>query len=158
MSDLSATDLEIHKNLMAWMETVNIQMEWQTFRDSIASGAKPPSDSCIWRFLNALVTTYKSEILADSHIKLYRARCVSPSNYNKLHISDSIDGFNKDQSGAPPATADIPAGRANPKGTSYLYLASDPATACAEVQAYPSQWIFSQHCEFLPLFPCRNAL
>ncbi len=45
-----------------------------------------------------------------------------------------------DEMGAPPKER-ATAGRANPTGISYLYLASDPLTACAEVRAEPGHGV-----------------
>jgi len=48
--------------------------------------------------------------------------------------------FTPQQMGAPPAEQ-ARGGRANPPGISYLYVASDPATAVAEVRAELGDWV-----------------
>ena len=49
-------------------------------------------------------------------------------------------GFGVGEMGAPPR-GKASAGRANPAGISYLYVASDEATAVAEVRAEPGDWV-----------------
>lgn len=72
----------------------------------------------------------------------YRARIVSKNDYNKIVLTNEplfsssktgINGFMASEMGAPPKEK-VKGGRANKEGCSYLYLASDKATACAEVQ------------------------
>lgn len=74
--------------------------------------------------------------------KFYRARIVSPKDYDKIQLKSKIvldseesgiKGFCSDEMGAPPREC-VEDGRANKAKTSFLYLASDKATACSEVQ------------------------
>ncbi len=74
--------------------------------------------------------------------KFYRARIVSPRDYDKIQLKDrmilgskesGIKGFCADQMGPPPSEY-VEDGRANKAKTSFLYLASDKVTACSEVQ------------------------
>ena len=70
----------------------------------------------------------------------YRARLLSKENYAHMHLSDwnkdsndsGIHGLSDKEMGAPPPEKAV-AGRANPKGVSYLYLATNPEIACAEI-------------------------
>jgi hypothetical protein len=52
----------------------------------------------------------------------------------------SFWGFNKKDSGAPPAEKTL-AGRANPQGIRYLYTAKDPETALAEIRPTISEQV-----------------
>jgi len=69
----------------------------------------------------------------------YRARQLNASLYANIEISDAalgqsgIGGLSPQNMGAPPK-GKATSGRANPAGISYLYLASKPQIACAEVQ------------------------
>ena len=72
----------------------------------------------------------------------YRARIVSPKDYDKIELKDKmilgskesgIKGFCSGEMGPPPSEC-VEDGRANKAKTSFLYLASDRATACSEVQ------------------------
>lgn len=70
--------------------------------------------------------------------ELYRGRRMSIDDliYNKkLQIDDdgSIHGYDRFDSKEPPLNVST-GGRNNIKGMSYLYLASDPYTACAEIK------------------------
>lgn len=97
--------------------------------------------------INRLLASAMDKMIANKDIDtktFYRARIVSPQNYNDLVLTDEnflfsketgIHGFRADKMGAPPKdTVNIEAGRVNEEGNSYLYLASDKATACSEVQ------------------------
>lgn len=75
---------------------------------------------------------------------LYRARIVDPEQLtesNGFHFNDGIiHGF--DEAGSREAPIGLSAeGRNNIKGVSYLYVADDPETACAEVKSRVSQLI-----------------
>lgn len=88
------------------------------------------------------IREFKAE--GDILISTDNGAIVSPQNYNDLVLTDEnflfsketgIHGFRADKMGAPPKdTVNIEAGRVNEEGNSYLYLASDKATACSEVQ------------------------
>lgn len=81
-------------------------------------------------------------IINQTHGEFYRARIVSSKDFDKIKLSDKmilgsedsgISGFCSAQMGAPPSNY-VENGRANKAKISYLYLASDKATACSEVQ------------------------
>lgn len=71
----------------------------------------------------------------------YRARRVKQSDISFLNISKAdfpprksgIEGFVKKEIGSPPINM-ASDGRANPAGIPYLYLASNPQTACSELR------------------------
>lgn len=77
--------------------------------------------------------------LLNASLKLYRARIIKTELLKELRESQRnsgtgrITGLHKEQMGAPP-DGKASNGRANPQGISYLYLASDPETACSEVK------------------------
>ena len=114
----------------------NISFVWMRFVNAIHYNNRFfPSDeiiSCLEK-----LTGYCENLPKDT--KLYRARIVSPEDYCSLRINkETIEesgllGLSIEKMGAPPNNK-AASGRANPAGISYLYLASDEATACAEVQ------------------------
>lgn len=69
----------------------------------------------------------------------YRARIISPSDYAAkdkgigIKPDGTLQGYNEDNSREPPL-GKSDAGRNNISGISYLYLASNPETACTEVK------------------------
>ena len=83
---------------------------------------------------------FKDTIDLEKGEIFYRARLLSKENYAHMHLSDwnkdsndsGIHGLSKKEMGAPPPEKAV-AGRANPKGVSYLYLATNPEIACAEI-------------------------
>lgn len=82
---------------------------------------------------SALKHTLQAESL------IYRARKIDFENNINLHetcldITNKFEGFNFDNSLEPPIS--IPqSGRANIEGQSYLYVATDPYTACCECKS-----------------------
>lgn len=81
-------------------------------------------------------------IYFEEKTAFYRARIVTKDDYSKIVLTNEkklfsdktgIHGFKASEMGAPPI-GKVKVGRANRNGSSYLYLASDKATACAEVQ------------------------
>lgn len=87
------------------------------------------------RILNKIVTNLGTG-------RFYRARIVSPKDYDKIQLKSEIvlgseesgiKGFCSNEMGPPPSEH-VEDGRANKAKSSFLYLASDRATACSEVQ------------------------
>ena len=78
---------------------------------------------------------YKS---LDKSTKFYRARIAYDKQINKTNgfnlINNTFDGFNETNSREAPFGIKVPAGRNNIAGVSYLYVANDIGTACAEVK------------------------
>ncbi len=120
----------------------NVATAWNDLCDESQNGSFCIEKSAFAKYLEKLSEEkYITKISYQSDLQLYRARRVSIGDYNKLDFSSyPIRGFDKSNSGAPPSDK-APPGRANPCGVSYLYLASDPVTACAEVQPSPLQLV-----------------
>ena len=86
-------------------------------------------------------TIFGDPIELEKEKIFYRARLLSKENYAHMHLSDwnkdlndsGIRGLSKKEMGAPPPEKTV-VGRANPKGVSYLYLATNPEIACSEIQ------------------------
>ena len=74
--------------------------------------------------------------LADllSHLNAYNL----PKSWYRARRSNNGQAYSKGDMGAPPQRL-APHGRANPAGIPYLYLASCPATAIAEVRPYQGE-------------------
>lgn len=79
---------------------------------------------------------YNKTVIERSTGKFYRARIVSPNDYDKIHLNSRgsrVKGFCSDEMGPPPSEY-VEDGRANRAKVSFLYLSSDCATACSEVK------------------------
>ena len=78
-------------------------------------------------------------VTIPAETNLYRARIIKDSDILKekgIEINTRTKGFNEQESMEPPLGKGV-AGRNNIAGMSYLYLAEDEATACAEVKPIP---------------------
>ena len=92
---------------------------WLRLEASLKEGNRFFVDDAIIAEIDALPTT-----TAQLPEALFRAR-----------IDHDRGGLRPDQLGAPPSAVATP-GRANPRGISYLYMASNEATAIAEVRPH----------------------
>lgn len=91
-------------------------------------------------YLSEISDQYGTVLEAEQQKTFYRARRIHSGNIRNIIADGKVEGFDKGNSGAPPE-GKAPSGRANPAGISMLYLASDIATACAEVRPIPTQLI-----------------
>lgn len=85
-----------------------------------------------------LITINKNQIF-------YRARCIDEYDYKKIdkglcYDADRFYGYNYDESKEPPKEY-ASDGRANYRGESVLYLASEEITACVEVRPQIRQFV-----------------
>jgi len=88
---------------------------------------------------NAKKTIFSTELIDDnpppfiSILDQLETLITEDQEFFRARISDSV--LSKEQMGAPPAIV-AASGRANPKGISYLYLASNVDTCISEVRPY----------------------
>lgn len=98
-----------------------------------------------------LLCRFEYEI--DTTQTFYRARLLSATTYSEMELSTSneknddsgIHGLPADKMGSPPKDK-ASSGRANPHGITYLYLATNPETACSEIR--PTLFDFISVAEF----------
>ena len=64
----------------------------------------------------------------------------TPSTFYRARINDDATPFPLEKMGKPPLAV-VRSGRANPLGISYLYAASNPETAIAEVKPYVGDYV-----------------
>lgn len=133
----SKSDLEKFKDYINdFNERFKVSNFWNEFIEKIKYSNRFFVDEDIERLLNILLMT--TEIIRES-TELYRARLLSPINYHDLkiirneHEGTDLLGLSESKMKSPPKGY-ASSGRANPAGISYLYLASNPQTACAEVR------------------------
>ena len=94
----------------------------------------------------------KAHYTAAGVSTMYRARIITPSLVKQLNLKTNVEfeeivwgknglcGLPDKEMGAPPKGC-ASAGRANPAGISYLYLADSPITACSELRPILSDLI-----------------
>lgn len=127
------------ENAEAFINYIKKLKLWTDLKTSIKSGDR----KCFSEeeFNSCLDMICKGEETLEKGKSFYRARLLSSENYDHMKLSDvneglndsGIHGLSKEEMGAPPPEKTV-AGRANPKGVSYLYLATNPEIACAEIQ------------------------
>lgn len=99
-----------------------LQISWDKFAEEIKSTNR-------FHIQNALdLTTLR--VLLERYVK----HIPKGKKYYRARISDDINGYQKSEMYNPPVSKSK-AGRANPLGISYLYLANDIKTALYEVRA-----------------------
>lgn len=116
---------------------------WDAFESSLKCRNRFFPDDSFTEKLGSLLGY--TETLTEGTV-LYRARVMSPDDYRLMKLgypSEKISGISglPSKRMGPPPDGVASSGRANPAGISYLYLASDPATACAEVRGELTQVI-----------------
>jgi len=112
-----------------WRE---VSSEWDNLKRSLTHD---------WRFFhNGKLVAETVERLLDPWVEILESPLTSRS-WRRARIQESRDSpFDQDAMGAPPSHK-ARAGRANPPGIPHLYVASDEATAVAEVCAEPGEWL-----------------
>ena len=102
--------------------------------DEIALSTEFPGIEMINEFLSSVCN---HEVVIPAGNTYYRCRIVNSKDVSsKLQIvNNQVCGLPADESSAPPPKS-AKAGRANPQGVPYLYLASDKYTAISEVEPY----------------------
>jgi len=100
-------------------------MEWETLRDEMMYRNR-------W-FLDINIDTFRLRQLLD----LLLAEEL-PSEWFRARIRTGDQNYSVDQMGAPPKRL-ASHGRANPAGIPYLYLASKPETAAAEIRPHTGE-------------------
>ena len=99
-------------------------------------------DSAIFKAIDNAICNYYYIFYDDlpQDTIVYRARQIKTENIKKCNGINYLDGhtygFNKQNSIEAPLGIPSP-GRNNIKGMSYLYVAEDEATACAEIKTVP---------------------
>lgn len=133
----SKTDSEKFRD---WADVFNARFRvskyWNSFINKVKYSNRFFVDEDIDRLLSFLLLS--TEVI-QKKTEFYRARLLSPTNYKDLKIETNEQGdknllaLTESKMKSPPK-GDASSGRANPAGISYLYLASNPQTACAEVR------------------------
>lgn len=99
-----------------------LQISWDKFAEEIKSTNR-------FHIQNALDLS-KLRLLLER----YERHIPKGKKYYRARVSDNIDGYKKEEMANPPAEK-AKAGRANPIGISYLYLANDIKTTLYEARA-----------------------
>jgi hypothetical protein len=99
-----------------------LQISWEKFADEIKSTNR-------FHMQNVLDLS-KLKILLNRYVR----QIPKSKKYFRARISDTAEGFNKEQMSNPPVEK-AKAGRANPLGISYLYIANDLKTTLYEARA-----------------------
>lgn len=127
---------ELIKCLDQFKTNFEINKMWNDFEEGIKHDNRYFANP---EFEKHLETLLRLKEKISSKDTFYRARKINPVNYSDMKIQDfnnedsGIHGFDNEKMGAPPKSV-ATSGRANPTGISYLYIASNPETACAEIR------------------------
>ncbi len=121
------------------MYKINANFNFNKLRNSIQNNQYGQEYVDLISILDKLI--FDSDVCIDKVSKgeiLYRARVILPDDYkNREKVigekENRIHGYNYIESKEPPLYLSS-SGRNNIKGSSYLYLAKDKITACAEVK------------------------
>ena len=125
------------------MRTFKSWLSYGHFAYSVMQKYRYIFDESIQEFIQAVIDTCKSrqgEILAGSG--LYRAQlgCATrPVFQDDEHVADEDWPYPPKR--MMPIKGKSSEGRANPRGITYLYLANNKDTACAEVRPYKGAFI-----------------
>lgn len=109
---------------------------WNDFEENIKFNNRFFVDKEFKKLLNTFLLATED---ISKGTRFFRARLVAPQDYDDLKTvreKNRIFGLPESKMKSPPKGTASP-GRANPAGISYLYLASNPQTACAEVRSMP---------------------
>lgn len=149
--DMSDEEKEEQEGLIRFLDAWELRSEaekvYWAFADAARRAAEKPKDaSCrtaltksaepILELIDNYVFANGSQFVTSLTQEIfYRARAIESSqiavsNYGGI---ETLEGFGELESREPPLGLNS-AGRANQAGNSYLYLASDAATACAEIK------------------------
>jgi len=139
--DPNSNALQFANNLSKWAEYYAqkqvVSEVWMQFLHDLKYKNRFIPDKTVMRFIKKLPKY--TEVLPKSS-EYFRARIIEVDDFINMKIIKNEDdglsgiyGLSGDKMGAPPERI-ATSGRANPMGISYLYLASDEATACIEVR------------------------
>lgn len=114
----------------------NANRNMDLFYSAVAEG-KAVHDNPVLRLFDAMIERSAFHRTLPENMHLYRARSITTADHFRKGISRKEDGtfngFDEANSVEAPLHSTQSA-RANIKGMSYLYLAEDPYTACAEIR------------------------
>lgn len=121
-----------------WHEKITASYVWDEYVSSIKRDNRFIPPLKFQEYIKMLLDL--KEVISDDKT-FYRARLIKPSQYTNMNVLNSdgktrnsgIFGLQRDNMNAPPKEM-AGAGRANPEGISYLYLASNEQTACSEIR------------------------
>lgn len=127
-----------------WGWTVNARMKFNKFLDAIESESGLVKEiQSILSIIDDIVLDKERrqfEISLAAGTEFYRARIIEPSDYDKpekgvgITEDNKFEGYNAANS-REPLLGIAREGRNNIAGASYLYVASNPETACMEVKS-----------------------
>ena len=142
MEEVKLTDLKEHpffRNMLIF----NANRSMELFYSAIAEG-KTVHDNPVLQLLDAMIERDAFHSTLPENLCLYRARSITTAEHFRKGISQKEDGtfsgFDESNSVEAPLHSTQSA-RANIKGMSYLYLAEDPYTACAEIRPVNNSFV-----------------
>ena len=142
MEEVKLTDLKEHpffRNMLIF----NANRSMELFYTAIAEG-KTVHDNPVLQLLDAMIERDAFHSTLPENLCLYRARSITTAEHFRKGISQKEDGtfsgFDESNSVEAPLHSTQSA-RANIKGMSYLYLAEDPYTACAEIRPVNNSFV-----------------
>ena len=142
MEEVKLTDLKEHpffRNMLIF----NANRSMDRFYSAIAEG-KTVHDNPVLQLLDAMIEREVFHSTLPENMRLYRARSITTAEHFRKGISQKEDGtfsgFDEANSVEAPLHSTQSA-RANIKGMSYLYLAEDPYTACAEIRPVNNSFV-----------------
>lgn len=135
------TELESENALLAFAKNANASFHYNKFLNAIKSkNSKSIEETKVFDVLHRMITIDNPMKHSLQNRTVYRCRIIREKDWNTPDIGIDFDengiaGFDKYNSKEPPLGFS-PAGRANHSGVSYLYVADNPYTACAEVRPH----------------------
>ncbi len=135
MENINLADLKDHP-FFHYLLTLGARQEMEKFYSNIANG-ESVYNSPVIKLLDAIISRKTFRMDLPRGTMLYRARAIVRYDQFKMGIDQKNDGtfsgYNEQNSIEAPLHK-TPEARANIKGMSYLYLAEDKYTACAEIR------------------------
>lgn len=141
MSEIEMSQMiEIFKH---YCLSINARIKMNNFIEEISScNGESDGIKSVYKLLDDIVindVNNKFRLKLEPGTKYFRARIIDPSDYDKpekgigIRKDDKLCGYNEDNSREPILGLST-VGRNNVAGASYLYLASNPETACIEIK------------------------
>lgn len=135
------TELDIETAHIAFMKNTNALYHYNKFLEAIkSSDSKAIEESKVFEALHRMICVDNPMKRKLQNEVLYRCRIIKSKDWDTPNNGigfdgNKITGFDKYNSKEPPLGLS-PTGRANHSGASYLYVADNPYTACAEVRPH----------------------
>lgn len=133
------TELDIENAYIAFMKNTNATYYYNKFLEAIKSrDSKAIEESKVFEVLHRMICVDNPMKRTLQNETLFRCRIIKSKDWDTSNNGIGfegkiITGFDKYNSKEPPLGLS-PKGRANFSGATYLYVADNPYTACAEVR------------------------